>query len=429
VLLAVVAIVVFGVASGSGSASTKIVGCSDQDPCTLTVSVSGPGHVSGSEISCPDTCTQTERVNPLEIILTATPDNPYSMFDGWGGSCSGGGTCTVWFGVEQRTFHVSASFSGIPEATLTVSSSGSGGGAVSSTPAGIDCGSTCSAPFPLGTSVTLTAAADSSSAFGGWGGDCGGTASSCTVPLDKDRSVTATFVSDTVTVTKAGTGSGTVSSVPAGVDCGTACSARFAPGTALTLTAAADAGSAFSGWGGACMDTAPACVVTTESDLGVTATFTRLITPTHTRLLAKRTKTGDCRMRGPLPDRRCSPGAIYTDATLDLICAPGYTAKVRSVPASEKNAVYAEYGIPRSHYGRSYEIDEIVPVGLGGSSNIANLYPEAASNPSPGFHVKDKLETKLHQLVCSHELGLAIAQRAIASNWPAFYKKIFGATP
>jgi hypothetical protein len=146
-------------------------------------------------------------------------------------------------------------------------------------------------------------------------------------------------------------------------------------------------------------------------------------------LLLRRTKTNGCRVRGPLPDRRCSPGAIYSDATLAMICTRGYSAKVRNVPASEKNAVYAEYGIPRTHYGRPYEVDHIVSLELGGSNDIANLYPEAASNPSPGFHVKDKLENKLHALVCSGKMSLRLAQRSIASNWVALYKRIYGVSP
>jgi hypothetical protein len=151
--------------------------------------------------------------------------------------------------------------------------------------------------------------------------------------------------------------------------------------------------------------------------------------PSHTLLLLPRVRTGGCTVRGPLPDRRCSPGAVYSDATLGRICTPGYSARVRNVPESEKAAVYAEYGIPRTHYGRPYEVDHIVSLELGGSNDIANLYPEAASDPSPGFHVKDRLENRLHALVCSGRLGLRAVQRAIASNWVALYRTVFGVSP
>ncbi|MCC6132272.1 MAG: S8 family serine peptidase [Acidobacteria bacterium] len=76
--------------------------------------------------------------------------------------------------------------------TLTVSKGGSGSGTVSSSPAGISCGGTCSASFSDGTAVTLTATSSSGSTFAGWGGACSGTGS-CQVSMTSDRTVTATF--------------------------------------------------------------------------------------------------------------------------------------------------------------------------------------------------------------------------------------------
>jgi hypothetical protein len=98
------------------------------------------------------------------------------------------------------------------------------------------------------------------------------------------------------------------------------------------------------------------------------------------------------------------------------------------VPESRKTAVYAEYGIPRTHYYRPYEVDHIVSLELGGSNDISNLFPEAAS-PRPGYHDKDKLENRLHTLVCSNKLSLRSVQQAIASNWVTLYTTVFGAKP
>ncbi|WP_257459550.1 cellulase family glycosylhydrolase [Archangium lipolyticum] len=75
---------------------------------------------------------------------------------------------------------------------LTVTKSGAGSGTVTSSPSGIDCGSTCSASYSSGTSVTLSAAAASGSTFAGWSGACSGTGT-CTVSMTAARSVTATF--------------------------------------------------------------------------------------------------------------------------------------------------------------------------------------------------------------------------------------------
>ena len=63
---------------------------------------------------------------------------------------------------------------------------------MSSSPAGISCGASCSAAFAGGTSVTLTATPASGSTFASWSGACSGTGT-CSVTLDVDRSVTATF--------------------------------------------------------------------------------------------------------------------------------------------------------------------------------------------------------------------------------------------
>jgi phospholipase C len=75
---------------------------------------------------------------------------------------------------------------------LTVTSSGSGTGTVSSSPSGISCGQTCSASFDTGAAVTLTATASGGSTFAGWTGACTGTGN-CSVTLSANAAVTATF--------------------------------------------------------------------------------------------------------------------------------------------------------------------------------------------------------------------------------------------
>ncbi len=77
--------------------------------------------------------------------------------------------------------------------SLSISTTGVGGGIVTSTVGGIQCGSACSAQLRLGTTVTLTASTDGTAAFLGWAGACSGTAPACTVDIDGDKSVSATF--------------------------------------------------------------------------------------------------------------------------------------------------------------------------------------------------------------------------------------------
>lgn len=136
-----------------------------------------------------------------------------------------------------------------------------------------------------------------------------------------------------------------------------------------------------------------------------------------------RTKTGDCEVNGPFPDHQCSPGAIFEDAGTSTICVKGYTAKVRNVSASLKKKVYAEYGISYPQPAGSYEADHLIPLELGGSNDIANLFPEAAS-PTPGFKEKDLVENYLHQEVCSGNINLLDAQKQIANDWLSVYNTL-----
>jgi Ca2+-binding RTX toxin-like protein len=149
---------------------------------------------------------------------------------------------------------------------------------VTSSPGGIDCGTTCSYGFVEGTVVTITPTAAAGSVFSGWSGACAGTPanSPCVLTLTSDLGATATFTavpSYAVTVTKAGTGAGSVGSSPPGVSCGSTCSASFLSGTGVTLTAVPDSGSAFGGWSGACSGTGTTCNLAVDAAKAVTATF------------------------------------------------------------------------------------------------------------------------------------------------------------
>jgi hypothetical protein len=151
----------------------------------------------------------------------------------------------------------------------------------------------------------------------------------------------------------------------------------------------------------------------------------------RTVLLGPRTRTSGCTL-GPLPDRRCSPGAFSAGLTKAVICSAGFrTGSVRDVPESEKHAVEVEYGLAPRSYGSTLEIDHIISLELGGSNDIANLFAEEATLPgrAPGYHVKDRLENALHELVCAGRMSLAAARRGIAGNWETLYVRVFGAEP
>jgi hypothetical protein len=153
------------------------------------------------------------------------------------------------------------------EFELTLEKSGEGEGTVSSEPAGIDCGSTCSAPYEEGTAVTLSASPAEGSEFNGWTGCDAESEGKCEVTMSGAKTVEAEFglepaagPTQPLTLEKhpLGTGEGTVASNPAGIECGTACTSEtqeFEEGSLVTLTASAAAGSIFKAWTGCAKDT------------------------------------------------------------------------------------------------------------------------------------------------------------------------------
>ena len=172
---------------------TSVTAMFDRQSGVYALSVSraggGDGTVSSAPagIDCGSVCAAPFPADTM-VLLTASP-SPGVMFAGWGGACSGTNTtCSVAM-TSART--VSAAF--LPLRKLTVTTSGRGSGRVSSSPAGVDCGATCTATFPTGTTVTLAVAPSAGSVFKSWTGGCAGRALSCTFVISADSSVTATF--------------------------------------------------------------------------------------------------------------------------------------------------------------------------------------------------------------------------------------------
>ncbi len=104
-----------------------------------------------------------------------------------------GATTITWTRSNGTNYIIQASSGEPTRARLSVTTDGSGAGSVTSVPAGINCGATCGAYFPIGSTATLTATAASGSVHTGWSGGGTGTSSTRVVTLNAATSVTATF--------------------------------------------------------------------------------------------------------------------------------------------------------------------------------------------------------------------------------------------
>jgi hypothetical protein len=123
-----------------------------------------------------------------------------------------------------------------------------------------------------------------------------------------------------------------------------------------------------------------------------------------------------------MPISSLTPGAtLFLDRA--AVCAQP-NPNNREVPVAMQRLVFAQYGIPRGDT-HDYEIDYLVTPALGGADDIHNLWPHSYSATVWNAKVKDALETRLRERVCSGSLDLETAQREIAGNWIAAYKKYF----
>ena len=125
----------------------------------------------------------------------------------------------------------------------------------------------------------------------------------------------------------------------------------------------------------------------------------------------------------PVPRTDLTPGVAIA-ITRGEACRAEASHFNRDVPAALQEAVFKEYGISdaRPH---AYEVDYLITPELGGANDIRNLWPEPYYTSAWNAHVKDALEDRLHEMVCSGQLDLATAQRELSTDWIAAYKKYF----
>jgi hypothetical protein len=161
--------------------------------------------------------------------------------------------------------------------------------------------------------------------------------------------------------------------------------------------------------------------LTRRSDRAVRHLIPRMLACAAAAALLTLTPAGNqARALGvPQPDPQHTPGAADPAVTRDniesTICRSGYTRSVRHVTVTTKKRVFAEYDVSYAKH-QDYEVDHLIPLELGGSNDITNLWPEPYQAES-GARAKDKVENVLHALVCNHSAPLAAAQLLIANDW------------
>ena len=122
------------------------------------------------------------------------------------------------------------------------------------------------------------------------------------------------------------------------------------------------------------------------------------------------------------PNPSLTPGAVVLKPR-ELLCRESLP-KNKDVPSQLRRRVLEEYGMARAAEG-TYEVDYLITPALGGSDDIRNLWPHSSTNIIWSAKVKDSLEDRLHDLVCTGRLDLPTAQREISTNWIEAYKKYF----
>jgi alpha-tubulin suppressor-like RCC1 family protein len=177
------------------STSRTIQATFSQQQSTLAVQKSGTGSGTVTSnpvgINCGNACA-TSFTNGTQVMLSVAAA-PGSVFAGWSGCDSvSGTTCSVTMTASrtvQATFNQQLFTLSVRKSNVLL-----GDGTVTSSPAGINCGTDCSAPFVGGTTLTLTATPALLSLFNGWSGCDSVSGTTCTVTIRSDTSVTASFI-------------------------------------------------------------------------------------------------------------------------------------------------------------------------------------------------------------------------------------------
>ena len=312
---------------------------------TLSLTTTGAGLVASAPagISCDPDCQETF---PNGTTVTLTPAAASGWrFGGWSGAGCGP--------VVQMTADLicAATFERTSTATysLSIAFAGSGGGRVTSAPAGVDCTANCSRPFLTDTTIVLTPVPAAGSTFGGWSGDEG--CISGAFRLIHGMTCVARFDSTAPlqTLTVSVTGNGRVTSVPAGIACVTGmCTGTFAAGAVVRLVPVPMLGQTLAAWSGACAGNR-ACTVSMSQARSVSATFAAGAgRPIQVTSLAPRSgpASGGTKVRIFGTGFRQPGGSIGTDAAVSVVIGGLPALAVDVISDTEMLAVIGVSPVP-----------------------------------------------------------------------------------
>ena len=148
--------------------------------------------------------------------------------------------------------------------------------------------------------------------------------------------------------------------------------------------------------------------------------------PAHPRASGA-ARPGDCRGHDGLPDRRCTPGAVRADLSLQAICRYDYSRTVRPPEGYTEPLKLGQmraYHLPGAP--SAYEEDHLVALSIGGAPrDPANLWPEPRNGPYDARE-KDQLETWVARTACSGRMPLAELQRDMAEDWTVLFRAAGG---
>jgi uncharacterized repeat protein (TIGR02543 family) len=217
--------------------------------------VGEPGYVlvinvvgNGSVVRSPN---QPVYDDGTPVMLTATPGSGY-QFMGWSGSATGAANPLNI--VMDSDKNITATFTPI---TYTLDVTIAGTGSVTKDPD--------QPSYVTGSLVNLTATPGAGYQFVGWSGDASGDDNPLSVTMDADKAITATFVSNTYTLSVNVVGSGTVTKSPD--------QPGYDYGVPVDLTATPASGYQFIGWSGDASGNANPLTVIMDADKTITATF------------------------------------------------------------------------------------------------------------------------------------------------------------